>query len=225
MSPGATGGRLDLDKVTLWIGPRQLFEPLTLSLAAGTIASIMGPSGSGKSALLAWIAGVPIPAFRATGRVVLDGRDVTDLAPENRRIGLVAQDDRLFRHLRVGENLEMALPAGEPVAKRHQLAEKSLTQLGLAGFQHRDVAGLSGGERARVSLLRAMLAEPLAVLLDEPFSKLDLPLRSQIRQGFLDYIRNRCVPALIATHDSADAQTAGGPVHILAGPPGILDGF
>jgi putative thiamine transport system ATP-binding protein len=221
MIPREARGRLDLDKVTLWIGPRQLTAPLTLSVGAGTIASIMGPSGSGKSALLAWIAGVPYPAFRARGRVYLNGRDVTDMAPEDRRIGLVAQDDRLFRHLSVGENLAMALASGIPVAEKHQLVEKSLAELDLAGFAGRDVAGLSGGERARVSLLRAMMAEPLAVLLDEPFSKLDSPLRTKIRHGFFGYVKSRGVPSLIVTHDRADALAAGGPVHDLTGPAGI----
>lgn len=197
------------------VGAAPLFPPVNLSVEGGTVATLMGPSGIGKSTLLDAIGGHLSPGFRAEGRVTLNGRDVTALPPEARRIGILFQDALLFPHLSVGANLAFGLPPRVRGPARRAAVMSALAGAGLDGFHDRDPAGLSGGERARVALMRALLAEPLAILLDEPFSKLDNGLRAEIRAFTFAHIRNRGIPALLVTHDGGDAAAAGGPVVAL----------
>lgn len=186
---------------------------LNLSVAPGTVLTIMGPSGSGKSTALAAIMGTLPREFDREGRIALEGRDITDLAPHLRRVGLLFQDDILFPHLSVGGNLAFAIP---PITKgraaRQSLVEEALASAGLAGFAGRDPATLSGGQRARVALMRTLLARPCALLLDEPFSRLDADLRTQVRGFVFDRIRSAGLAAVLVTHDLEDARAAGGPV-------------
>jgi putative thiamine transport system ATP-binding protein len=170
----------------------------------------MGPSGSGKSSLLAFICGTLDPAFRAIGRVRLDGADIGNLAPERRRLGILFQDDLLFPHLSVGGNLAFGLPAGLPSRERRTRAMAALAEAGLSGFVDRDPASLSGGQRARVALLRMLLSEPKALLLDEPFGRLDSHLRGQFRQLVFARARAQGLPVLMVTHDREDAEAACG---------------
>jgi putative thiamine transport system ATP-binding protein len=173
----------------------------------------MGPSGCGKSTLLDFIAGNLQPGIETSGEVRLDGRPLGGLPPERRRIGILFQDDLLFPHLSVGENLMFALPPtilGR--AERRARIEAALLEAELAGFADRDPATLSGGQRARVALMRTLLAEPRALLLDEPFSKLDAALRARIRPFVFDHAREAGLPTLLVTHDPADAEAAAGPV-------------
>jgi putative thiamine transport system ATP-binding protein len=187
-----------------------LLAALDVGVAPGEVLTVMGPSGAGKSTLLAAIIGAADPAFRVTGRVWLNGRDVTGLPVEARRIGILFQDDVLFPHLSVGGNLAFALPRF--LRDRPARIEAALAEAGLAGFAGRDPATLSGGQRARVAVMRALLAEPAALLLDEPFSRLDAALRSQFRRFVFDRLAERRLPALMVTHDAEDAAAAGGPV-------------
>jgi putative thiamine transport system ATP-binding protein len=173
----------------------------------------MGPSGCGKSSLLSWLCGTLEPAFATSGRILLDGVEVQGLPPERRRIGILFQDDLLFPHLSVGENLAFALPASVRGRRdRRARIEAALREADLAGFARRDPATLSGGQRARVALMRTLLAEPRALLLDEPFGKLDSQLRQRVRRFVLDHARESGLPSLLVTHDPADADAAGGPV-------------
>ncbi len=179
-------------------------------VAPGEVLTIMGPSGSGKSTLLAALIGTLDPAFALRGRILLDGRDVTALPTRDRRIGILFQDTLLFPHLSVAGNLAFALPRGLP--NRAARIEAALAEAGLAGFGRRDPETLSGGERARVALLRTLLAEPKAILLDEPFSRLDADRRAQIRSFVFQTIRARGLPAVLVTHDAEDAAAAEGNV-------------
>ena len=179
-------------------------------VAPGEVLTIMGPSGSGKSTLLAALIGTLDPAFTLRGRILLDGRDVTALPTRDRRIGILFQDTLLFPHLSVAGNLAFALPRGLP--DRAARIEAALAEAGLAGFGRRDPETLSGGERARVALLRTLLAEPKAILLDEPFSRLDADRRAQIRSFVFQTIRARGLPAVLVTHDTEDAAAAAGNV-------------
>ena len=194
---------LQLDKVTIAVHGRTLIRDLSASVAPGQVLAVMGPSGSGKSSLLAWVAGTLEPPFEAQGSLRLDGTELSALPIQKRRIGLLFQDDLLFPHLSVLGNLLFALPAGERGA-RVNAAQASLDEAGLAGFGPRLPGSLSGGQRSRVSLLRALLAKPAALLLDEPFSKLDTALRDQMRQFTFATLAARRVPALLVTHDAAD---------------------
>ncbi|SEL35582.1 ATP-binding cassette domain-containing protein [Jannaschia helgolandensis] len=178
----------------------------------GDVLTLMGPSGSGKSTLLSAIMGDLAPAFRATGHVLLDGRDLTDMPPEARHIGILYQDPLLFPHLDVAANLAFGLPRGGTRKARRDTVTAALAEIGLQGYGPRDPATLSGGQAARVALMRTLLSKPCALLLDEPFSKLDDGLRDQIRKLVFDRIRAVGIPALLVTHDKADATAAGGQV-------------
>lgn len=201
--------RLKLDKVHISIGGTTLVA-VDLEVQPGEVVTIMGPSGSGKSTLLAHVAGFLDPAFVAEGRVFLNGDDVTGLPAEARRIGLLFQDPLLFPHLSVAGNLLFGIV--QNAEDRVRRVEEALTSAGLGGFGPRDPYTLSGGQRARVALLRLLLSEPRAVLLDEPFSKLDSHLRGEFRRLVFDRLKASNLPALLVTHDDADAAAAKGPV-------------
>ncbi|HEX5079600.1 MAG TPA: ATP-binding cassette domain-containing protein [Geminicoccaceae bacterium] len=211
---------LRLEGVDLSIGGRQLFTGFSLQVAPGEVVTVMGPSGCGKSSLLSWLCGTLDPAFGAAGRIWLDGVAIDDLPPERRRLGILFQDDMLFAHLSVGENLAFALPAS--VRSRHERRDRvaaALHEARLDGFAARDPATLSGGQRARVALMRTLLALPRALLLDEPFSKLDPDLRRRVRRFVFDHARRSDLPTLLVTHDPADAEAAAGPVISLTDAP------
>lgn len=195
----------------------RLLVALEATVGPGETLTLMGPSGSGKSSLLAYVAGFLDPDLSGEGRVVLDGRDVTDLPPERRRMGLLFQDALLLPHLSVAGNLLFGLaPEVRGRAARAAEVEAALAEVGLAGMGGRDPATLSGGEAARVALMRTLLARPQALLLDEPFSRLDTELRAQVRSLVFAESRKRKLPVLLVTHDAADAEAASGPVVALA---------
>jgi len=200
---------LELDAVTIAMPERVLVRSLTAQVAAGEVLTVMGDSGSGKSTLLGWLCGDLPAGFLASGSVRLNGRDVLALPTAQRRIGMLFQDDLLFPHMRVLENLLFAIPSGEPRAQRIASAEQALRNAGLDGHGPRMPASLSGGQRARVSVLRALLARPEALLLDEPFSKLDAALRQRFRAFVFERIREQGIPALLVTHDPQDVPHAG----------------
>ncbi len=203
---------LALDRVSASIGGRRLFE-LDLLVPPGVVATVMGPSGSGKSTMLALVGGFLGPEFAADGTVSLDGRDVTRLPAASRGLGLMFQDDLLFPHLSVGGNLAFGLRPD--TADRRAAIAMALAEIGMAGFEDRDPASLSGGQRSRVALMRTLLANPHALLLDEPFSRLDRALRGQVRNHVFEMARARGLPVLLVSHDREDADDANGPILLL----------
>ncbi|MBL8580468.1 MAG: ATP-binding cassette domain-containing protein [Mesorhizobium sp.] len=207
---------LIIRSATISIAGRSLVSNLSLTVEPGTVTTIMGPSGSGKSTLIAFIGGHLDRSFRATGRVLVGNRDVTELPPERRDIGMLFQDDLLFPHLSVGANLSFGLSASiESRQARRALVVKALEEADLAGFEDRDPATLSGGQRARIALMRTLLAAPKALLLDEPFSKLDSELRRDFRRFVFDRATAGRLPVLLVTHDPDDAAAANGEILIL----------
>jgi len=197
-------------------GARPLFPPITLAILPGEVATVMGPSGIGKSPLLDAIGGHLSHGFALSGTVRLDGADIAPLPAEARRVGLMFQDAVLFPHLSVGDNLSFGLARTvRGRAVRRAAVDAALERAALAGLYDRDPATLSGGQRSRAALMRTLLAEPRALLLDEPFSKLDATLRDDLRAFTFEHIRKRNIPALMVTHDPADAEAARGPVIAL----------
>lgn len=200
---------LSVHITTLGSAQRTLLRDLRFEVPPGAVLTLMGSSGSGKSSVLAAMAGTlasvaeGAEALRCEGSVRLNGTDLTHTPTAQRGIGLLFQDPLLFAHLTVAENLLFAVPPG-PRAQRQAAVQQALAEADLAGYGDRDPATLSGGQRARVALMRALLAQPKALLLDEPFSKLDAALRDQFRTFVFDHIRARGIPAVLVTHDRAD---------------------
>ena len=207
--------RLEITNLNVSKAGQALIAELNLSVAPGEVFTLMGASGSGKSTLLNWIVGALDPVFSVQGELWLNGVRRDTLPIEARRIGILFQDDLLFPHLSVGQNLAFALPARiQGRAERRRVIESVLADVGLSGFHDRDPATLSGGQKARISVLRALLAEPEGLLLDEPFSKLDAVLRGQFRAFVYDRISQLGIPTLLVTHDPADIPPDGVVVEI-----------
>ena len=193
---------LELRNVAISRDGARLFVPVSCCVQPGRPVAIMGPSGTGKSSLLAWLTGVLPPGLTGEGDVLLDGDSVLALPAHRRRLGILFQDDLLFPHMSVGENLAFGLqPRGDRSIRRKRI-DQALASVELAGFADRDPLTLSGGERARVALLRVLLSEPRALLLDEPFSKLDLTLRGRFRS--LVFQSSTHLPVLLVSHDPED---------------------
>ena len=188
---------LQLRLQSLGLAGRLLMEDLSLDVPAGAVHTVTGPSGSGKSSLLAAVCGTLPPDMAFSGQIALNGRRIDALPTSQRRVGILFQDDLLFAHMSVGENLLFALPPG------HR-AERALADLEMSGYAHADPATLSGGQRSRVALMRALLAEPEALLLDEPFARLDTALRGRMRAFVFATIARQHIPALLVSHDTQD---------------------
>lgn len=197
--------KIEVKQLSVGTGSEQriLLRSFDLNCEPGSITTLMGPSGCGKSSLLSAIAGLPVAGLEADIKVALTGQRVDHLATSQRRIGLLFQDDLLFAHMSLRENLLFAVPPGSKAARLQQ-ADAALIELGFHEMAHRNPLTLSGGQRARVSLMRTLLAKPQALLLDEPFSKLDVALREQFRHFVFDHVRRLQLPTLLVTHDAAD---------------------
>lgn len=195
---------LALHQITVLHNRQPLFPPLDLVVRNGKTQTIMGPSGCGKSTLLAAICGSLSPVFQMQGTITLNNRQIHQLPIEQRKIGILFQDDLLFPHMDVYANLAFALPARYTKEQRRERIAQALRRAGLADFEKRDTATLSGGQKARISLLRTLLAEPEAVLFDEPFSKLDQDLRDSFRLFVQQQIETLGIPAILVSHDPED---------------------
>ena len=180
-------------------------------IEGGDILTIMGPSGSGKSSLLNWMTGTLPSGLSATGEVWLHGQNISHLPAHLRHIGVLYQDALLFSHLSVAGNIAFAMPKGNKKQRFEQIAD-ALEQVGLAGMENRHPDSLSGGQQARVALLRTLLSQPKAILLDEPFSKLDSQLRAETQQLVFSQIRQHKLPTIMVTHDHSDAEAANGKI-------------
>jgi putative thiamine transport system ATP-binding protein len=156
------------------------------------------------------------------GSVQLNGRELSHLPTHQRGVGLVFQDALLFPHMTVAENLLFAVPTcgtngiSLTNAQRQSRVQQALQEAELTGMGNRDPSTLSGGQRARVALMRALLAEPQALLLDEPFSKLDAALRAQLRPWVFAHVRERSIPVVLVTHDEQDVADPQRVVHLRA---------
>ena len=201
---------LQLDDISAGYGDSpSLFSGLSLSVARGEMRLVQGASGCGKSTLLWIICGTADAALTWSGDVRLNDRSISALPAEDRRVGLIFQEALLFPHMTVGDNLAFGL-AERHRRERDTAVASALGIAGLEGFGDRDPATLSGGQAARVALMRTLLAEPDALLMDEAFSALD-PERRQAFGCFVrEQVRLRQIPALLVSHDAGDAVFSDG---------------
>lgn len=186
-----------------------LTPALNTRVEGGQILTLMGPSGCGKSSLLLAMAGHAHAPLSTLGKVLIDNHEVTELPAYQRKIGLLFQDDLLFPHLNVTQNLLFALPESIGKEEQHQQVTQALGKIDMAEFSSRYPDELSGGQRSRISLLRTLLSCPRAVALDEPFSKLDKSLRQQFRQWVFGELQQANIATLLVTHDEDDVPPNG----------------
>ncbi|MBM4425032.1 MAG: ABC transporter ATP-binding protein [Chloroflexi bacterium] len=183
----------------------QAVRGVSLTVGQGEFFSLLGPSGCGKTTTLRMIAGFAQPS---SGRIVLDGQDITALPPEKRNLGMVFQNYAIFPHMRVFDNIAFGLQVrkGES-ASTAQKVKASLEQVGLAGYEDRYPRQLSGGEQQRVALARALVVEPKLLLLDEPLSALDKRLREEMKYWIKDLQSRLGITTVYVTHDQSEAMT------------------
>src|SRR5215211_5609860 len=194
-----------LESVTKRFGAVTAVDDLDLEIRDGEFFSMLGPSGSGKTTVLRMIAGLEAPT---SGRVHLDGHDVTRQAPFARNVNTVFQDYALFPHLDVLGNVEYGLAVKKvPRRERHKRAEEALASVRLDGYGARKPGQLSGGQRQRVALARALVNRPKVLLLDEPLGALDLKLRREMQLELKELQRDVGITFVFVTHDQEEALT------------------
>ncbi len=181
-----------------------LFSAFNLNIEKGEIVTLMGPSGCGKSTLLDVIAGHLSDEFNYSGSITLDVDTLDGVPAHKRKVGILFQDDMLFPHLTVWENLAFALPDSIKGAARKEHAMQALKNIALTKVANSFPDQISGGQRARIALTRMLLAQPKAALLDEPYSKLDKDLRVQFRNWVVEQLQQANIPTLMVTHDEDD---------------------
>lgn len=189
-----------------------LLSDFSLTIDAGKITVLQGPSGCGKSTLLSAIAGTAPAALQLSGMMILDDILLNPLPPEKRQIGLLFQESLLFPHLSVGDNLAFGIPKSIARKQRAKAVEDALSQADMADYGNADPAILSGGQKARIAMMRAMLSEPRLLLMDESFAALDPELRQQFGHFVSAQIRMRNIPALLISHHQDDQDFATGEV-------------
>lgn len=201
---------LSVKAFTLSNKDKILIKDLSFTIDNGQVLSLMGPSGIGKSSLLHYLSGTLSPTLTATGDVFLEDKALHNESTQARKVGLLQQMPLLFPHMSILENLLFAIPPDIKKQERQELAYQALEKLNMPDKAHSLPKELSGGQQARVALLRTLLAKPDFLLLDEPFSKLDPALRRDVRAFVLAEIRHVNIPALLVTHDAEDAKTMEG---------------
>jgi putative spermidine/putrescine transport system ATP-binding protein len=188
-------------------------DRLSLSLQRGEMLALLGPSGSGKTTTLRLLAGFEVPD---SGRVLVNGENVTQLEPVARRFGMVFQHYALFPHLDAGGNVAFGLESlGIKGEELQQRVVRALALVDLGGFERRRISQLSGGQQQRVALARALAPEPRVLLLDEPLSNLDPTLRERTRREIRDVIRRVGITTILVTHEQDEAFDLGDRVAVL----------
>ncbi|MQP33480.1 sn-glycerol-3-phosphate ABC transporter ATP-binding protein UgpC [Rhodococcus erythropolis] len=192
---------------------RPAVNALNLELRDGEFLAVVGPSGCGKSTTLRMLAGLEKVS---TGRIRIDGRDVTELAPSDRDIAMVFQSYALYPHMSVADNMAFALRvAGVSKSERSRRVTEAAAMLGLEPYLNRKPRELSGGQRQRVAMGRAIVREPKVFCMDEPLSNLDAKLRTQTRTQIAELQRRLGTTTLFVTHDQTEAMTLGDRVAVL----------
>ncbi|MEX0748114.1 MAG: ABC transporter ATP-binding protein [Rhodothermales bacterium] len=192
-----------LDRVSKRFGDTTAVDDISLEIRPGEFFSLLGPSGCGKTTLLRIIGGFEHPD---SGRVVIQGRDVTGMTPQKRPTAMVFQNYALFPNMTVGENVAYGLRVRRvPKSERERRVEEALQRVDLATTSARPVTQLSGGQQQRVALARAVVVEPAVLLFDEPLSNLDVALREQTRRELKILQQRLGTTSLYVTHDQQEA--------------------
>ncbi|RVV97707.1 ABC transporter ATP-binding protein [Mesobaculum littorinae] len=206
---------LKLDDLTLAYGDSIAVDRLNFEMREGELVALLGPSGCGKTTTMRSIAGL---MKARSGRILLDGRDITRVPANKRGIGLVFQSYALFPHLSVRENVAFGLRiAGTPADERDRRVASALSAVGLESFADRAPAALSGGQQQRVALARSIVMEPRLLLLDEPLSNLDARLRLGMRTELARLQRELGIAMLYVTHDQVEALALADRVIVMQG--------
>ena len=183
---------------------KPFIENLNIKVNNGKILTIFGSSGIGKSSLINVIAGVSENNLLFTGEIILNNKKITNILPEKRKIGLLLQDGVLFPHLNVEQNLIFGIKKNLTNKEKYLLINEHLINANMEGFENRYPNTLSGGQKARIACLRAILSEPAALLLDEPFLSIDPEQRNSFRLFVVNQIREKKIPCILVTHDESD---------------------
>ena len=194
-------------------GERIILHDFSLEVKTGTTTAVVAPSGSGKSTLLRIVAGLLKPT---TGTIILGDRDITHTPTHQRSVGMVFQDNQLFPHLNVYDNVAFGLKVSrmnqrDIDARCHEL----LAIVGLGSVARQSVATLSGGESKRVALARALAPSPRVLLLDEPLTGLDQELHDRLAQDLHQILHSTNTTALLVTHDLFEAEIISDSIHHL----------
>jgi len=204
---------LRLEGIEKSFGRRTVLAGVSCELPRGEISTVLGVSGCGKTTLLRVVAGLETPE---RGEVYLAGTRITDWPPQRRNLGFVFQDLGIYSHLSVEKNLSLPLSARRvSPAEARERVRQAAAHFGLEAFLPGPAASLSGGEAQRLALAKALIRKPELMLLDEPFSHLDAPLRREARRFMFSELRRLGTTSVLVTHDHEDAQEAGGPVFFL----------
>tara|TARA_B100000787_G_C16091245_1_gene249015 strand:+ start:79 stop:726 length:648 start_codon:yes stop_codon:yes gene_type:complete len=198
---------LELRNISLkWFSSKEkpFIKNLNIKVNNGKILTIFGSSGIGKSSLINVIAGVYESNLLFTGDIILNNKKITNTLPEKRKIGLLLQDGVLFPHLSVEQNLIFGIKKSLTNKEKYLLINEHLIKANMEGFENRYPNTLSGGQKSRVACLRAILSEPDALLLDEPFSSIDPEQRNSFRLFVVNQIREKKIPCILVTHDESD---------------------
>jgi putative spermidine/putrescine transport system ATP-binding protein len=212
---------LQLRGVTKRFGAFTAVHPLDLTIEGGQMLALLGPSGCGKTTILRMIAGFERPT---SGNILVEGKDITPLAPNQRKIGMVFQAYALFPNMNVEDNVAFGLKiAGMPTEQRRARVEEMLKLIGLSGFGKRFPFELSGGQQQRVALARALAPKPRMLLLDEPLSALDAKIRVSLRQEIRSIQRDLGITTIFVTHDQEEALSISDRIVVLNA--GTVDQF
>ena len=200
---------LELINISLkWNSPKEkpFLKNLSLKIKNGNILCVFGKSGVGKSSLINVIAGITEDHLLFEGKIVLNGKILNDIPTEKRKIGLLLQDGALFPHLTVEQNIYFGMNRKLKSKEKLILINENLKKANMEDFQNRYPHTLSGGQKARIACLRAVMSEPELLLLDEPFSSLDPEHRNTFRKFVIDKVKESKIPCLLVTHDETDKK-------------------
>jgi putative thiamine transport system ATP-binding protein len=191
-----------------WNSPKEkpFIKNLNLKINNGNILCVFGKSGVGKSSLINVIAGTTENNLLFDGEIILNGKILNNIAIEKRKIGLLLQDGALFPHLTVEQNIYFGMNRKLKSKEKLNIINENLKNANMEGFQNRYPHTLSGGQKARIACLRAILSEPKALLLDEPFSSLDPEHRNTFRKFVIDKVKESKIPCLLVTHNETDKK-------------------